>query len=207
MPWEPFIRSVTLLVVLLNPFLMVVYLLSIIREMDRPTFRRVMLRGSLISIAVFAAFAVLGDRLFTDVLQVRFSAFLVFGGVVFLLIALRFIFRGTESIEMLRGSPDHVAGAIAMPFMIGPGTINAAVLAGSALPIHWAVLAIALGVLIVALSVMALKWLHDIVSARNSDLVERYVDLTGRVSALVIGAISVEMIFQGVERWLQSVMR
>jgi small neutral amino acid transporter SnatA (MarC family) len=35
-------------------------------------------------------------------------------------------------------------------------------------------------------------------------LVERYVDLCGRLSALVIGTIAVEMIFQGIEGWLKS---
>jgi multiple antibiotic resistance protein len=30
----------------------------------------------------------------------------------------------------MRGAPEHLAGTIAMPFMIGPGTISAAVVTG-----------------------------------------------------------------------------
>ena len=33
----------------------------------------------------------------------------------------------------MRGAPEHLAGTIAMPFMIGPGTISAAVVTGMAL--------------------------------------------------------------------------
>ncbi len=200
-PWEPIIRSFTLMVVLLNPFLMSIYLLQIIRELDRRTFGTVLARGGLISVIAFIAFAALGDALFRDVLQVRFAAFLVFGGVVFLIIALRFIFSGPEAIEMMRGSPDHIAGSVAMPFMIGPGTINASVIAGSELPLGLATATIAVAVIVCLAGVWILKGTYDYVSQRNGKLVERYIDLTGRISALIIGAIAIEMIFQGLERW------
>jgi len=204
MDWEPIIRSFTLMFVLLNPFLMSVYLLQIIREMDRGTFTRVMIRGGLISVVVFFMFAALGDAIFQDVLQVRFAAFMLFGGIVFLVIALRFMFRGPDAIEMMRGSPDHVAGAVAMPFMIGPGTINASVIAGSQLPLSIALATILAAVGAVVTGVWLLKSLHDFVSRRNGKLVTRYVDLTGRISALVIGSISIEMMFQAIERWLAT---
>jgi hypothetical protein len=46
--------------------------------------------------------------------------------------------------------------------------------------------------------------MHDYVSQRRARLVERYIDLCGRVSSLVVGTIAVEMIFQGTEGWLRS---
>ena len=36
----------------------------------------------------------------------------------------------------MRGAPEHLAGTIAMPFMIGPGTISAAVVTGMGVP-YW----------------------------------------------------------------------
>ena len=198
-------KSATLLLVLLNPFLLAVYLLGIIRDLNLATFFWVMLRAALISGIVFVCFAWLGDFIFADVLQVRFSSFLVFGGIVFLIIGVRFVFQGPDAVELLRGSPEHVAGAVAMPFMIGPGTINASVLAGSRLNVAQASAAIGAALGITVLVVIALKLLHDYMSQRRVKLVERYVDLCGRVSALVIGTIAVEMIFQGVEGWLRSI--
>lgn len=32
---------------------------------------------------------------------------------------------------MLRGKAEHLAGSVAMPFMIGPGTVNASVIIGT----------------------------------------------------------------------------
>jgi len=204
MPWENIIRSFTLMVVLLNPFLLAVYLLPLIRELDCRTFMRVLARGGAISVAAFVAFAALGDAIFQDVLQVRFAAFLVFGGVVFILIALQFIFKGPDAIEMLRGEVGYVAGSIAMPFMIGPGTINASVLAGSRLPLSLAAATIAAAVVTAVVGLGVLKRVHDMVKKRNARLVSAYVDMVGRISALVIGAIAVEMIFQGLEQWIAT---
>lgn len=199
-----FFDSVTLLLVLLNPFLMVIYLLDVVRELDAQTFIKVLGRGATISVVVFTAFAGAGELIFQDVLHVRFSAFVLFGGVVFLIIGLRFVFIGPDAIRSMRGSPDHLAGSIAMPFMIGPGTINASVLTGSRLSLHWAVLAIVTAVAVTVIGVYVLKKIHDYVNRRNTRLVERYVDLTGRVAALAIGAFSVEMIFTGIEGWVRS---
>jgi len=204
MPWDAVIRSFTLIVVLLNPFLLAVYLLPLIRELDAKTFAQVLLRGGFISTIAFIVFALLGDAVFRDLLQVRFAAFLVFGGLVFLLIGLRYMVRGPEAIELLHGQVDHIAGSVAMPFMIGPGTINASVLAGSQMPIQYSAATIVAAVAASLIGVWILKEIHDFVNRRNSKIVARYVDLIGRISALVIGAIAVEMIFLGLEQWIAT---
>jgi small neutral amino acid transporter SnatA (MarC family) len=49
-------------------------------------------------------------------------------------IGYRYVFQGQIPLVM-RGAPEHLAGTIAMPFMIGPGTISAAVVTGIGLPI------------------------------------------------------------------------
>jgi multiple antibiotic resistance protein len=41
-------------------------------------------------------------------------------------------------------------------------------------------------------------------SERNGLLVDRYVDVVGRVSALVIGTLSVEMLLSGIDLWLST---
>ena len=201
---QAFVESAIVLLVLLNPFLLSVYLLNLMQELDIRRFGQVLVRAALISGVVFVAFAWAGDALFSRVLHVRFCAFQVFGGIVFLIIAIRFVFVGSEAISLLRGTAEHLAGSIAMPFMIGPGTVNASVLAGTRLPIALAALAIVAALLITVLTVLALKTLHDVVRARDERLVERYVELVGRISALVIGTIAIEMMFQGVDSWLAT---
>jgi multiple antibiotic resistance protein len=89
-----------------------------------------------------------------------------------------------------------------MPFMIGPGTVSASVLAGGRLPAWQAAGAITIALILVVVSILAFKWLHDFVKQRNERLVERYLEVTGRMMALVIGTFAVEMILQGIETWL-----
>jgi len=194
-------ESATLLLVLLNPFALSVYLLDLIRTLDTRTFALVSLRAASISGVVFSAFALTGVALFEKVLQVRFAAFQIFGGVLFLLIALRFVLTGGRTIEALRGDqPEHLAGAVAMPFMIGPGTVGASVIIGRRLGLA-SLLAIALALAGTVLWLIASKWLFDHLQSRNARLVARYVDIVSRVTALVIGTIAVQMLLNGWTAW------
>src|SRR5690606_6360041 len=137
-----FLESMSLMIVLLNPFLMSIYLLDLIESLDDRVFMATLARGAAIATAVFCAFAAGGDAIFSDFLQVRFASFLIFGGVLFMLIGLRFALQGTATLVQLRGAPEHIAGSIAMPFMVGPGTVSASVMAGVRLPTGWALFAI-----------------------------------------------------------------
>lgn len=200
------VRSATLLLVLLNPFLLTVYLIGLVRRLTMREFATAVGRAAIFSGVVFCIFAWVGDFIFRDIFQVRFAAFLIFGGIVFVVVALRFMFHGPSAIESLRGEGKEAAGSIAMPFMIGAGTINASVLAGSRQSVFGAFLAIGLALAVTVAIVITMKSVHDFVSGRNEELVARYVDLCGRISALIIGAMAVEMIFQGLEQWWRLVI-
>lgn len=199
-----FYRSAILLLVLLNPFALSIYLVEILRNHSSKVVGRIVFRACLISWSVFAIFAIAGDRIFSDVLQVRFAAFQVFGGILFIMIALRFMLSGKQTMFSLRGEPERIAGAVAMPFMIGPGTVSAATLAGSKLPVYQAVLALGASLLATGLLLMVAKVTLDHVRERNVRLVERYTEIAGRISAVVVGTVAVEMLFQGIDAYLAS---
>jgi small neutral amino acid transporter SnatA (MarC family) len=165
-----FVKSTTLLLVVLNPF----------------------------------AFAWAGEAVFSEILQIRFAAFQVFGGVLFLVLALRFMLTGSQTLVALRGPPGQVAGAIAMPFLIGPGTVSAATLAGMRLPLPLAMLSIASALAAAVALLVVFKASFDYVSVRNAGIVERYVEVASRVSAMMVGSIAVEMTFDGLEAWLRD---
>ena len=93
-----------------------------------------------------------------------------------------------------------------MPIMIGPGTVSASILAGQQLQPLWAIAAILLAVGLVVIIMIGLKKLHDIVRTRNEPLIERYVEVAGRVVALVIGTYSIEMIMQGLSHWINVLL-
>ena len=194
-------KSLALFLVLFNPFLMSIYLLDLIQDLDRRTFVQVLVRASAISGSVFLLFAWGGEAIFTNLLQVSFSAFLIFGGIVILLIALQMMFVGSQASRNLRGGdPAHLSGSVAMPFMIGPGTISASVLAGKTLSMAQAAAVIVLALSLTALMLLVLKNAFDAVKARHAGLLERYIDITGRAAALLTGSIGVQMIMQGLHQ-------
>lgn len=196
-----FIRCWALLLALLNPFLVIVYLVDMVEKLDRRRFRRILVAAGLIAGAVFCAFAILGDAVFSDIIQAEFASFQIFGGIVILIIGLQFVFRGPGAIEVLRGDSQYLAGAIAMPVLIGPGTISASVLIGKRLDPLAACIAVLAATLTSVLIMLALKFLHDFVRPKRERLVQRYIEVAGRITALYVGTVSLEMIMQGIRAW------
>lgn len=199
-----FIKSSALLLVLLNPFLVIVYLADVVEKRERKEFASVLIRGAAIAVGVFACFAILGDAIFSRLVKAEFASFQIFGGVVFLLIGLQFVFQGPNAIMMLRGESEFLAGAIAMPVLIGPGTISASVVIGKRHDPLTACLIVLVAVVVSVAVMIILKELHDYVRPRNGPLVQRYVEVAGRIVALFAGTVAVDMIMQGIRTWVEK---
>ena len=163
-----------------------------------------LLRASIIASIVFCGFAILGDAIFVRFMQVEFASFQIFGGIVFFLIGLQFVFRGPTAIEILQGESKHLAGAIAMPVFIGPGTISAAIIIGKKHdPVTACGIVIAM-VFVCAGTIILLKLLHDALLPRKEAIVQRYIEIAGRVTALVVGTIAIDMIMRGLNTWISK---
>ncbi|QSG83270.1 MarC family protein [Acinetobacter indicus] len=189
---------------LLNPFLMSIYMLGIIRNSEARVFNRALIQGSLISFVVFIIFAKTGEAFFHDVLHVRFESFQIFGGIIFLVIGYRYVFEGADTIGVMRGAPHHLAGTIAMPFMIGPGTISAAVITGIQLSLWQLVLVIFVTLFLTCSLLILMKYAHDHLQHKHSNYIDLYVDIVGRLAALLIGTIAIDMIVTGFSGIMQS---
>jgi len=201
---EELIKSAALLLVLLNPFLLIVYLTDIVQKLNQREFNQVLLRASIISSVVFCSFAILGDVVFVRFMQVEFASFQIFGGIVFFLIGLQFVFRGPTAIEILQGESKHLAGAIAMPVFIGPGTISACVVIGKKHDPIVACIVVVVAVLVCSLSLVLLKKLHDVVLPSREAIVQRYIEIAGRVTALIVGTIAIDMVMRGISAWISK---
>jgi len=194
----PYIHSFALFFSLLNPFLMSIYMVGMIRTSEAKVFNRALIQGCVIAFVVFMLFAWGGETIFSKYLNVRFEAFQIFGGLIFLVIGYRYVFQGADTIGEMRGAPEHLAGTIAMPFMIGPGTISAAVVTGIGLPIGGAALIIAFTLAITCSLLILMKFAHDHLRYKHAKYIDRYVDIVGRLSALLIGTIAIDMIITGI---------
>jgi small neutral amino acid transporter SnatA (MarC family) len=195
------IKSISLLLVLLNPFLLVIYLVDVIQTVEKKMFTQLLIRAGIIACAVLSAFALLGDAIFSDLLQVDFASFQIFGGIIFLLIGIQFVFKGPSTIEILRGESKHLAGAIAMPVLIGPGTISASVVIGKRHDMLVACGCVIIAVVACLVAVTFLKFIHDRIQEKHAPLVDRYIEIAGRVTALFVGTVAIQMIMQGLASW------
>ncbi|WP_080522568.1 MarC family protein [Methyloprofundus sedimenti] len=192
------LKASSILFVLLNPFLISIYLISLIRDLSLREFIKVMIRAHVISGIVFVIFAITGEGVFENIFNVRFGAFLIFGGIIFLWIGIQSIFSGQVVLIDTHGDPEHIAGSIAMPFMIAPGTISASVLIGSSLSASRAAMAIVIAISFSLMSIIVFKLIHDPLKIRHERLLNRYVEVVGRVVALFTGTYAIEMIARGI---------
>ena len=91
-----------------------------------------------------------------------------------------------------------------MPVLIGPGTISASIIIGKRHDYLIACVAVLLAVTISIIIMLLLKSVYDAVLPRQERLVQRYVEIAGRITALYVGTVSVEMIMQGLRSWAKT---
>ncbi|MGD8353064.1 MAG: MarC family protein, partial [Pseudomonadota bacterium] len=94
-----FINSIALLLILLNPFLLIIYLIELVQDLDLKVFSSVLIRGGFIATAIHSTFALLGDAAFSRYLRAEFASFQIFGGIVFLVVGINFMLKGNMAIE------------------------------------------------------------------------------------------------------------
>ncbi|MBN1589137.1 MAG: MarC family protein [Pirellulales bacterium] len=201
-----FSRSLVAFMAILNPFALSLYLAGLMDELDRKQFFSVLLQASLISSAVFFLFAWCGEPLLVDFLAVEPSALRVFGGLIFVIVAYNYVTQGYKATVFLRGDLEGLPSSIALPFMIGAGTITQAILTGKRHNTDSAFIIIACAIVLSFLIVAAFKITRDHMSGPRERVFQRYVNILARLNGLIIGAISIDMIAEGLRQlWLRPI--
>lgn len=188
------------LLVLINPFAQVLYMWEVMQNMSWRQFSGTYFRASVLSFGVFAFFAVTGDFLFKTVFHVQLDTFEIFGGLIILLIALRYFTEGAGSNLLFRGEATDLAPSISLPFMVGPGTIWLSVVIGRHANPILALLGIAAIMLINFVLVAAAHRLVAELEGRKETMAGKYFAILMRTNALFVGAVSVEMIVSGIQQ-------
>lgn len=196
---HPAFRLAAYFFVILNPFSQTLFLWELMKERTSREFVGIYGRASLLSLGVYALFAVTGEYLFVNVFQVRIDAFRIFGGLIVFIVSVRYFTHGGGSAQFFRGDATELATSISIPFMVGPATIWTSILIGRTLPTPFdiAVIAgvLALNFVIVALTQRVVARMGE----KRGSLLGAYFTILMRTSALFIGAIGIEMILSGLE--------
>ncbi|MGD2093842.1 MAG: MarC family protein [Phycisphaerales bacterium] len=190
---------------ILNPFALCLYLAGVMDDLESRIFVKVLFWASLISLIVFWIFALVGERLLVEFLGVRTEALRIFGGIIFFVVAYNYVTRGYKAAEVLRGGLEELPSAIALPFMIGAGTITQAILVGKRHGPYLSMFILFLGLCACFLVVVVFKSVRDFLKEEREKVFERYINILSRINGLFIGAISTEMVVSGIRKlWLQT---
>lgn len=189
--------SIITFLVFMNPFGLFIYLDPVMRDMSRRDFAVVLLKATVISFGIYYFHAVLGEPFFNRVLQIDFEAFRMFGGITITLFSLVFIVGGKRSYLSYKPNLNELASEIALPFMVGAGTIALSILMGNQfgeLHSFW-MLAFILGV--TYLSVLYLQRLRDSMPERIRAAFNNIMEVFLRINSFFMGAVGVHMFITG----------
>lgn len=190
--------AVTLFVIVDPPGLLPVFL-GLTNALDARQRRRAADRASLVAFGVIAVFALFGRQILTY-LQVSVPALQVSGGLLLLLIALELL-MGKADDPVSHDGVNVAIVPLGTPLMAGPGAIVATMLAVHQAPYLAGYLTVALALI----TVMALVW----VFLRYAGLIrallrESGTVLASRIAGLLLSAIAVQMIADGVFGFLEA---
>lgn len=152
----------------------------------------VILRELLIGLFVLTVFLFLGRHLL-DLLTVSQSSLGIAGGIVLLLIAIRMIFRGSDSIFQNTETSEPLVVPLAIPLIAGPSSMTTAILLMAKDPSRWHIWLGALGCAWFVSGIILLC------SQRLSRLIgDRGLTAIERLMGMILTTVAVEMFVKGI---------
>ena len=185
--------------VMLNPFALFLYLSPIMKELDTRTFYLVLFKATIISLAIFLIFLFTGETLFTEVFRIEFEAFRIFGGIIIFSYAYIFIVKGQKALIQLKEDLDDLASEIALPFMIGAGTISLTILMAFEMTKTEGITLLIIILAINFIIIMSLKTVRDLIKRKRFRIAfDKNMEIMLRLMGFFIGAIGINMIILGI---------
>ena len=192
-----FLSATILLILVTDPFGNIPLFVSALKRVEDARRRlAVIARECLIAFVVLLIFMLFGKQVL-EVLSLTGTSLRIAGGVVLFLIALRMIFPRAEGVfgESLAGEPFIVP--LAIPAIAGPSALATVLLLVSQAPqrlLAW------IGALTLAIAVCAIVFVF---AARIQHLVgKRVVTAVERLTGLILTAIAIEMLLNGVKSFV-----
>lgn len=185
--------------VMLNPFALFIYLNPIMEELDNKAFMKVLFKASLISFLIFLVFLLLGDILFQKVFQINFESFRIFGGIVIFSFAYHYIVKGHKALITMKENLDDLASEIALPFMIGAGTISLTILMSHQNTMLKGILGLIIILIGNFLFIIFLKYIKEMLTKKKLKIAfDKHMEILLRLFGFFVGAIGINMIVTGV---------
>ena len=194
------ISSIIEILVMLNPFALFLYLEPIRKDLTHKSYMIVIIKASLISFFVCLLFFFFGDVIFRKIFAIDFESFRIFGGIIIFSYAYIFIVRGEKALIMIKENLDDLASEIALPFMVGAGTISLSILLSQKHSYFIGSLSLFIIFTINFLTLFLLKKFRDSIEKRKfKKAFDKNMEVLLRLNGFFIGAIGINMMLTGIK--------
>ncbi len=193
------LSSITEILVMLNPFALFLYLEPIRKDLTHKSYMLVIFKATVISFSICLIFFFFGDIIFTKVFQIEFESFRIFGGIIIFSYAYLFIVKGQKALIMIKENLDDLASEIALPFMVGAGTISLSILLSQRHTILIGTLSLMIIFTVNFLVLFLLKKLRDSIEGKKfRTAFDKNMEVLLRLNGFLIGAIGINMVLTGI---------
>lgn len=190
---------------MLNPVALFLYLKPLIAHATFSEYNKVVWKATIISGLVYTVFILTGDAIFTDVFGINFNSFRLFGGIIIAGFAIKFLLHGKSSFIDTKGTLDEVAEQLALPFMVGAGSISVSVLIGYQYT-AWEWLTILIVTMMVCAMLLILFWLirQYVFVGMMKQQFDKILTIVFRLNSFLMGAVGIDMIITAIRNLFLS---
>lgn len=189
---------------MLNPFALFLYLEPVRKDLNHKQFISVIFKASIISLAICYLFFFSGEFLFKKVFLIDFESFRIFGGIIIFSYAYFYIVKGQRALIMMKENLDDLASEIALPFMVGAGTISLSILTSYRHTTLIGILILFAAFMINFLSIFLLKKTRDSLEGKKlKNAYDKNMEVLLRLNGFFIGAIGINMILTGIKKMFE----
>jgi multiple antibiotic resistance protein len=187
------VKAIIVLFIIVDPFGNIPIFVGLTQNITEPQKRKVYNTACMVGVILLLVFAITGQEIF-NIFGVNIYAFEIAGGLLLLIISIRILVSGNTH-EVVESPESLGAVPIAIPLLVGPGAITTTILNLQDYGVYVAALAVFV--------VLGITW----VILRFINRVYKILGKTGslviaRVMALLIAAIAIQYVLNGVTRYL-----
>ena len=186
------LSAIVVLFLVIDPLGNIPLFVCTLRAIDRSQHRRIIIRELLIALGILIIFLFAGTHILT-LLGVSQSSLGIAGGIILLMIAIKMIFSGSETIFENMEDKSPLVMPLAVPLVAGPAAIATVILLVSKEPSRWAEWLLALFCAWLASSVVLL--FADSLSLLLSNRGLRAIE---RLMGMILATVAVEMLITGI---------
>ena len=192
-------KAVIVLFIIVDPFGNIPIFIGLTENMTETQKRKIFNTACLVGFILLLVFAFTGQAIF-NIFSVSIYSFEVAGGILLLIISIRILISGSNPHENVESPESLGAVPIAIPLLVGPGAITTTIFSLQLYDVYVTAFSV---LIVIAVTWFILRYMNNIYKflGKTGSLV------IARVMALIIAAIAVQYVLEGVTHFLTLILR